>query len=42
MLDNSKISIFKKKGIQLIKSNLIKNKYFDFKLILKKLYINGL
>ena len=39
--DNSRISIFKKKGIQLIKSNLINNKYFDFKLILKKLYKIG-
>jgi len=39
--DKSKIPIFKKKGIHLIKSNLIKNKYFDFKLILKKLYILG-
>ena len=36
--DNAKISLFKKKGIQLIKSNLIDNRYFDFKLILKKLY----
>jgi diaminohydroxyphosphoribosylaminopyrimidine deaminase/5-amino-6-(5-phosphoribosylamino)uracil reductase len=35
------ISIFKKKGIKLIKSNLIRNKYFDFKLILKKLYKLG-
>ena len=39
--NKSKISVFKKKGIQLIKSDLIKNKYFDFKLILKKLYILG-
>ena len=36
-----KISIFKKKGIKLIKSNLIKSEYFDFKLILKKLYNLG-
>ena len=36
-----KILIFKKKGIQLIKSNLIKNGNFDIKLILKKLYILG-
>ena len=34
----SKILLFKKKGIQLIKSSLVNNKYFDFKLILKKLY----
>jgi len=39
--DKVKISIFKKKGIQLIKSNLIKDKYFDLKLILKKLYNLG-
>ena len=39
--DIAKISIFKKKGIQLIKSNLLKNQYFDIKLILKKLYILG-
>jgi diaminohydroxyphosphoribosylaminopyrimidine deaminase/5-amino-6-(5-phosphoribosylamino)uracil reductase len=36
-----KISLFKKKGIQLIKSNLNKNKYFDLKSILKKLYNEG-
>jgi diaminohydroxyphosphoribosylaminopyrimidine deaminase / 5-amino-6-(5-phosphoribosylamino)uracil reductase len=36
-----KITLFKKKGIQLIKSKLIKNKYFDLKLILKKLYNVG-
>ena len=34
----TQISLFKKKGIRLIKSDLIKNSYFDFKLILKKLY----
>ena len=39
--NNGKISIFKKKGIKLIKSNLTKNGYFDFKLILKKLYNSG-
>ena len=39
--DKVKISIFKKKGIQLIKSNLLKNGNFDIKLILKKLYILG-
>jgi diaminohydroxyphosphoribosylaminopyrimidine deaminase/5-amino-6-(5-phosphoribosylamino)uracil reductase len=39
--DISKISIFKKKGIKLIKSVLLKNKKFDFKIILKKLYKLG-
>jgi len=39
--DKTKISIFKKKSIQLIKSNLINNGYFDFNLILKKLYKIG-
>jgi diaminohydroxyphosphoribosylaminopyrimidine deaminase/5-amino-6-(5-phosphoribosylamino)uracil reductase len=39
--DKKKISIFKKKGIILIKSNLLINKYFNFKLILKKLYKIG-
>ena len=39
--EKSKISILKKKGIQLVKSNLIKDKYFDLKLILKKLYSFG-
>jgi len=39
--DMSKISIFKKKGIQLIKSNLLKNENFDVRLILKKLYNLG-
>ena len=39
--DETKISIFKKKGIQLIKSNLLKNEYFDIKLILNKLYSLG-
>ena len=33
--------LFKKKGIKLIKSNLIKNEYFDFKLVLKKIYKLG-
>ena len=36
-----KISIFKKKGLNLVKSNLIENEYFDFKSILKKLYTLG-
>ena len=39
--DRSKISIFKKKGIKLIKSNLSKNNNFDLKLIFKKLYRLG-
>ena len=39
--DKSKISIFKKKGIQLVKSNISKDKHFDLKLILKKLYNLG-
>jgi diaminohydroxyphosphoribosylaminopyrimidine deaminase/5-amino-6-(5-phosphoribosylamino)uracil reductase len=39
--DSSKISLFKKKGIHLIKSNLINNKYFDLNLVLKKLYKLG-
>jgi diaminohydroxyphosphoribosylaminopyrimidine deaminase/5-amino-6-(5-phosphoribosylamino)uracil reductase len=39
--DNFKILFFKRKGIKLIKSDLIDDKYFDFKLILKKLYKLG-
>ena len=39
--DKKKISIFKKKGITLIKSNLINNCYFDIKSILRKLYNLG-
>ena len=39
--DRKKILIFKKKGIQLIKSNLLNNENFDIKLILKKLYNLG-
>jgi len=39
--DKTKISIFKKKGIQLIKSNLLKNENFDIKSVLKKLYSLG-
>ena len=39
--NKKKITLFKKKGIQLIKSNLIKNKYFDLNLIIKKLYKIG-
>jgi len=39
--DEKKISVFKKKGIRLIKSTLLKNQYFDMKLILKKLYSLG-
>ena len=37
----TKISIFKKKGIKLIQSNLLKNGNFNIKLILKKLYNLG-
>jgi diaminohydroxyphosphoribosylaminopyrimidine deaminase / 5-amino-6-(5-phosphoribosylamino)uracil reductase len=36
-----KIVLFKKKGIQLIKLHLTKKKYFDLKLVLKKLYKKG-
>ena len=39
--NKTKISLFRKKGIKLVKSNLMKNGYFDFKLILKKLYNFG-
>ena len=39
--DKLKILLFKKKGIRLIKSNLIKGGYFDLKSILKKLYTLG-
>jgi len=39
--DVTKISIFKKKGIQLIKSSILKNRKFDIKLILNKLYSLG-
>ena len=40
--NKTKISLFKKKGIQLIKSNLIKKRFFDLKLVLKKLYKIGI
>ena len=39
--NKQKITLFKKKGIQLIKSNLTKMKYFDLELVLKKLYKIG-
>ena len=39
--NKKKITLFKKKGIQLIKSNLTKIKYFDLKLVFKKLYKIG-
>ena len=39
--NKTKIALFKKKGIKLVKSNLMKNDYFDFKSILKKLYNLG-
>lgn len=41
-VNKKKITLFKKKGIQLIKSNLIKNSYFDLKPVLKKLYKIGI
>jgi diaminohydroxyphosphoribosylaminopyrimidine deaminase/5-amino-6-(5-phosphoribosylamino)uracil reductase len=41
-VNKKKITLFKKKGIQLIKSNLIKNSYFDLKIVLKKLYKIGI
>ena len=41
MANKKKATLFKRKGVQLIKSDLIKNKYFDLKLILKKLYKVG-
>ena len=41
-VNKKKITLFKKKGIQLIKSNLTKNSYFDLKLVLKKLYKIGI
>jgi diaminohydroxyphosphoribosylaminopyrimidine deaminase/5-amino-6-(5-phosphoribosylamino)uracil reductase len=40
--NKQKITLFKKKGIKLIKSNLTKKKYFDLKLVLKKLYKIGI
>ena len=40
--NKQKITLFKKSGIKLIKSNLTKKKYFDLKLILKKLYKIGI
>ena len=39
--NKTKVLLFKKKGIELIRSNLLKNEDFDIKLILKKLYILG-
>ena len=41
-VNKKKITLFKKKGIQLIKSDLNKKKYFDLKLALKKLYKFGI
>ena len=40
--NKKKITLFKKKSIQLIKSSLIKKRYFDLKLVLKKLYKVGI
>ena len=39
--ERTKVLIFKKKGIQLIKSNLLENGNFDIRLILMKLYSLG-
>ena len=39
--NKTKVSIFKKKGIQLIRSDLLKNQDFNIESILKKLYILG-
>ena len=41
-LNNKKIKILKKKGINLIKSKLNNDEYFDLKTILKKLYNLGI
>jgi diaminohydroxyphosphoribosylaminopyrimidine deaminase / 5-amino-6-(5-phosphoribosylamino)uracil reductase len=41
-VNKKKITLFKKKSIQLIKSNLSEKKYFDLKLVLKKLYKAGI
>ena len=41
-VNKKKITLLKKKSVQLIKSNLNKKKYFDLKLILKKLYKVGI
>ena len=40
--NKKKISLFKKKGIQLIKSDLTKRRHFVLKLVLKKLYKVGI
>jgi diaminohydroxyphosphoribosylaminopyrimidine deaminase/5-amino-6-(5-phosphoribosylamino)uracil reductase len=37
----SKILTFKKKGFELVKTNLSKNNYFDIKSIMKKIYLLG-
>ena len=39
--NKSKIEILKKKGVNLIKFNLVNKKYFNLKLIMKKLYTIG-
>jgi diaminohydroxyphosphoribosylaminopyrimidine deaminase/5-amino-6-(5-phosphoribosylamino)uracil reductase len=41
-INKQRIILFKKKDIQLIKLNLTKKKYFDLKLVLKKLYKIGI
>ena len=38
---SSRVNVFKNKGLLLIKCNLIKNRYFDLNLVLKKLYTAG-
>ena len=40
--NKQKITLFKKKGIKLIKSNINKKRYFDLKFVLKKLYKIGI
>ena len=41
-VNKKKIILFKKKSIQLIKSNLSEKRYFDLKLVLKNLYKAGI
>jgi len=40
--NKQKITLFQKKGVQLFKSNLTKKRYFNLKLVLKKLYKTGI
>ena len=39
--DKYRVNLFKKKGINLIKSKLINNTFFDLQIILQKLYLLG-